>query len=51
MKSDFFSCKNENNIKKILDDIKISKKLIKNIEDEYTLETKIKEKEKDNNNK
>ena len=49
LKSDFFSCKNEDNIKKILDDIKISKKLIKNIEDEYILETKIKE--KDNNNK
>ena len=39
LKSDFFSCKNEDNIKKILDDIKISKKLIKNIEDEYILET------------
>ena len=43
LKSDFFSCKNEDNIKKILDNIKISKKLIKNIEDEFTLETKLKE--------
>lgn len=51
LKSDFFSCKNEENIKKILDDIKISKKLIKNIEDEYILETKIKEKDNNNNNK
>ena len=43
LKSDFFSCKNEDNIKKMMNDIKISKKLIKNIEDEYTLEEKIKE--------
>jgi hypothetical protein len=42
LKSDFFSCKNDN-IKKMMNDIKISKKLIKNIEDEYTLEEKIKE--------
>ena len=43
LKSDFFSCKNEDNIKDILENIKISKKLIKNIEDEYTLETKLQE--------
>ena len=43
LKSDFFSCKNEDNIKKILDNIKISKKIIKNAEDEFTLETKLKE--------
>ena len=43
LKSDFFSCKNEDNIKDIFENIKISKKLIKNIEDEYTLETKLQE--------
>ena len=43
LKSDFFSCKNEDNIKNILENIKISKKLIKNIEDEYNLEKKLEE--------
>ena len=43
LKSDFFSSKNEDNIKAVLDNIKISKKLIKNIEDEYSLEKKLKE--------
>ena len=38
LKSVFFSCKKEDNIKNILDNIKISKKLIKNVEDEFTLE-------------
>ena len=51
LKSDFFSCKNEDNIKKMMNDIKISKKLIKNIEDEYTLEEKIKENNVKNNKK
>ena len=46
LRSNFFSCRNEDNIKTILDDIKISKKLIKNIEDEFTLETKLKENNK-----
>ena len=41
LKSDFFSCKNEENIKKVLDDINISKKLIKNIEDEFLLENNL----------
>ena len=43
LKSDFFSSKNEDNIKAVLDNIKISKKLIKNIEDEYSLEKKLQE--------
>ena len=43
LKSDFFSSKNEDNIKSVLDNIKISKKLIKNIEDEYSLEKKLHE--------
>ena len=43
LKSDFFSCKNEDNIKNVLENIKISKKLIKNIEDEYNLEKKMEE--------
>ena len=47
LKSDFFSCKNEEKIKNVLDNIKISKKLIKNIEDEFTLEERMKQ----NNNK
>ena len=43
LKSDFFSSKNEDNIKSVLGNIKISKKLIKNIEDEYSLEKKLHE--------
>ena len=46
LKSDFFSSKNEDNIKSVLDNIKISKKLIKNIEDEYSLEKKLQENDK-----
>ena len=46
LKSDFFSCKNEDNIKTILGNKKISKKLIKNIEDEYLLQSKLKENQK-----
>ena len=46
LKSDFFSCKNEDNIKNVLENIKISKKLIKNIEDEYNLEKKMEENNK-----
>ena len=51
LKSDFFSCKNEDYIKNMLNDIKISKKLIKNIEDEYNLEEKIKENSNKSNKK
>ena len=51
LKSDFFSCKNEDYIKNMLNDIKISKKLIKNIEDEYNLEEKIKENNSKSNKK
>ena len=46
LRSDFFSCKNEENIKKVLENIKISKKLIKNIEDEYTLEVRMQQNNK-----
>ena len=42
LKSDFFRCNNEDNIKGIIDSKKISKKLIKNIEDEYMLQSKLK---------
>ena len=49
LKSDFFSCKNEDNIKSVLENIKISKKLIKNIEDEFNLESKMSENNNDNN--
>ena len=44
LKSKFFSSKNERIVIECLDNIKISKKLIKNIEDEYNIEAKIKEK-------
>ena len=46
LKSDFFCCKNEDNIKDIIDNKKISKKLIKNIEDEYLLQSKLKNNKK-----
>ena len=46
LKSDFFCCKNEDNIKDIMDNKKISKKLIKNIEDEYLLQSKLKNNKK-----
>ena len=42
LKSDFFCCKNEENIKNIIYNKKVNKKLIKNIEDEYLLESKLK---------
>ena len=42
LKSDFFSCKNEDNIKNIMNNKRISKKLIKNIEDECMLQNKLK---------
>ena len=42
LKSDFFSSKNENNIKNIMNNKRISKKLIKNIEDEFMLQSKLK---------
>ena len=46
LKSDFFCCKNEDNIKEITNNKMISKKLIKNIEDEYYLESKLKNNKK-----
>ena len=42
LKSYFFSNKNENNIKNIMNNKRISKKLIKNIEDEFMLQSKLK---------
>ena len=42
LKSDFFSSKNEDTIKNIMDNKRISKKLIKNIEDEFMLQSKLK---------
>jgi len=42
LKSDFFSIKNEDNIKAIMNNKRISKKLIKNIEDECMLQSKLK---------
>ena len=42
LKSDFFCCKNEDNIRNIMNNKKISKKLIKNIEDEFLLQSKLK---------
>ena len=42
LKSDFFSSKNEDKIKDIMYNKMINKKLIKNIEDEYMLQSKIK---------
>ena len=42
LKSDFFSIKNEDNIKNIMNNKRISKKLIKNIEDECMLQSKLK---------
>ena len=42
LKSDFFCFKNEDNIKSIMNHKKISKKLIKNIEDEFLLQSKLK---------
>ena len=42
LKSDFFSSKNEDNIKNIMNNKLISKKLIKNIEDEFLLQSKLK---------
>ena len=42
LKSDFFSSKNEDTIKNIMDNKRISKKMIKNIEDEFMLQSKLK---------
>jgi hypothetical protein len=48
LKNDFFSEKNLPGIENAINDNKITKKLIKNIENEFILEEKLKNNKKDN---